>query len=294
MEDLGIRRGRFVGDEEDVKHEITPGAGVEETVDPGRNITVGTFDSIDNSSIATDEEGHFEGVGGDDGVIVRLEWFFPDGFHAVESNGFGVTTDLVPFGEEAEEVADFVSDSAHFPVVISEAEDAIEVWAGEDEFSAGSEDTEEVGEEGFGFFDMFKNVKGTDGIEGGVVEGQAGSVVPETREAAGFGFFDTGFGDFDAPGVVSLGAEAGYDLSGSASDVQDASGRSIGTECIGVFIEKRWVLAIEEIGIGLVFAIRFGVSSHRRGTPLDFLEGLPSSFVEQGDVRNWGKEKWRP
>ena len=146
---------RFCGDEEAVEPKATKPRKVENPVDGARNVPIGAFENIDSASVLLDKELHLQRICRHNGVIIGREGFLDNGRHSLEADAAGVLFDLPSNGEKTAGVFHFVPEAAHSGVIISPAEDAKEVGAGNHQATRRSQHSREFADEIFGFVHVF-------------------------------------------------------------------------------------------------------------------------------------------
>lgn len=141
------------------------------------NVPIGAFEDIDSATVLLDKKLHLQWICRHDSVIVGGEGFLDDGRHSLEADAIGVLFDLSSNGQKPAGVFHFVLESAHSGVIIPPAEDAKEVGAGNHQAPRRSQHSHKFTDEVFGFFHVFQDVEGADGVKMPISEGKTLAVV---------------------------------------------------------------------------------------------------------------------
>ena len=224
------------------------------------NVPIGAFESINSATVLLDKKLHLQGICRHDGVVIGREGFLDDGRHSLEANAVGGLFDLSSNGQETAGVVHFVSPASHSGVIISPAEDAKEVGAGNHQATQRSQHSRQFADEVFRLVHVFQDVEGADGVKMSVGKGKALAVVKRATAGPPIGFSNVWFRDVHALSVQPAISQLLDDLADAAANVENSSLVFARRQRIDILPIKRRIPIGQKRGVIFVPPITFNMA----------------------------------
>lgn len=229
-------------------------------MDGARNVPIGAFENIDSAAVLLDKKLHLQGICHHNGVIIGREGFLDNGRHSLEADFAGLLLNLPLNGEEAAGVSHFVPKASHSGVIISPAEDAKEVGAGNHQAPRSSQHSRKFADKAFWLVHVFQDIEGADSVKMPINKGKMLAVVKRAAACPPIGLSNVWLRDIHTLSVETAILQLLDDLADAAADVENSSLVSGRRQRIDILPIKRRIPIGQKCGVIFVLPVTFNVA----------------------------------